>query len=137
MFGEEDDKFIKKPKATPTPKPQKEGAPPKPAKPLSEASLKRLDGLMKKANELLEKCNATTKKLQDEEAKPPPLPEKHQNRFDSLVAELGEFDARAAMLKAGAVQTPEFAHVNTKWKELSTEAKDLLGKIDSHIELWM
>ena len=40
------------------------------------------------------------------------------------------------MLKAGAVQTPEIGHVHAKWKELTTEAKDLLGKIDSRIELW-
>ena len=71
-----------------------------------------------------------------QEKKSPALPTSVLQRWTNLVAELGELDAKVGMLIAADVMSPEIGRAPSKLTELKGEAKDLVGKIQGHIDLW-
>ena len=71
-----------------------------------------------------------------QEKKSPALPTSVLQRWTNLVAELAEHDAKLGMLIAAAVMSPEIGRSASKLTELKGEAKDLVGKIQGHIDLW-
>ena len=71
-----------------------------------------------------------------QEKESPPLPTSVLERWTNMVAELGELDAKVGMLITADVMSPEIGRSSSKLTELKGEVKDLVGKIQGHIDLW-